>query len=317
VAGTDFELINGVVLPLDGFTAAGSCQDVAILSITANNTADDNKHLKYKVKAVSDTDTRIDTSAFVTIINNDFNMVTDTGLTKCMHDNTGITRHKIIGCDDAGIDTDRFTKQDAVATDAVGNINREIESGIGDSNKRYATLSYTEVDTNGNPMAEANESDYSYGICFQDNSTGLLWTKTPAAAETKPSNTSANGYCGRVTTGDWQLPTLQQLMSVANHENMKLTGTSSGSVPVKTLRNSEAIYIVDPEQEVDIDPSASTDLRRYDSYYNSAHWTSSPCTNDDYIDAALGNGFWTLDLFSGVTRCEPSTNTNYVIYVSD
>jgi hypothetical protein len=211
------------------------------------------------------------------ILNNDLINTLDTGLDECVE--SGIDERWDVRCigfsESPTVD---YLKQDAVETDF------------------YPDLTYTFIDTNSAAVVERPASGE---ICVQDNSTGLIWS---SAIE---SNAAANDYtinysgddsaqtswdCGILNADSktWQLPTVQELMSI-----MDLNPVSK-SKPL----NENRIF----------------DFKKIGSNYynaNSRYWSSDLCSI-----SAPNDGAWTVNFITGHFVCENTgSETNAKMHV--
>ncbi|MFT7109501.1 MAG: hypothetical protein ACI843_001163 [Psychrobacter glaciei] len=265
------------LISLDGKTT-GECATLDLMTASTDLVADQNVWFEL---AYATSDERCEGTCLeghtIAVLNNDLISTLDTGLNECIQ--SGINKRWDVRCDDATYaPTGNYLKQDAAETDF------------------YPDLSYTFIDADS---AAVTAKPASGEACVQDNSTGLIWS---SAIE---SNTTTNDYtinysgddtaqtswdCGIQNSGSktWQLPTVQELMSI-----MDLNPVSK-SKPL----NENRIF----------------DFKKTGSNYynaNARYWSSDLCT----ISAA-NDGAWTVDFITGHFVCENiSSETNAKMHV--
>jgi len=279
-------------LALSSFDESECVVIPALYTVYSDEIPEANKHIQHKL-TVAGSEVRI--SGFdmqqLTIVNDDFNPITDTGLKHCVKGAANNER-EIVDCDDSNT---FHLKQDTLAT--------------ADSTT-YTSLAYTQVDEKGDPAYTTYTADtytYSNSECFQDNHTGIWWTGTISdPSDSNNKFTQSDDYtvflpdtiCGQNKT-NWQLPTVQDLMSVTI---IKHAFAESMTTPKSTHRETSA-YQAAMTHTVTFDDGTTTIT--YDKFYESAYWTSDACSSDGVT------GYWTVDFFTAELACEDPANTNF------
>ena len=261
----------------------------SLYSVYSDEIPEANKHIQHTL-TVPASEHRISGFSMqqLTIVNDDFNPVTDTGLKHCVEAVTSNQRD-IVDCDDSN---SFHLKQDTLAT--------------ADSTT-YPGLAYTQVDETGDPAFTASDYTYVNSECFQDNHTGIWWTGTisdPSDSANKFSQVDdytvflPDAICGQ-NKSNWQLPTVQDLMSVTI---VKHAFANNMTTPKSTHRETSA-YQTAATQTVTFADGTTTIT--YDKFYKSAYWTSDACSSDGVT------GYWTVDFFTAELACEDAANTNF------
>jgi hypothetical protein len=287
---------------------ANKCIVKPVYTIYSDTTLAPNKHIQHTL-AIASGETRssgFDTQQ-LTILNDDFTNIVDTGLTECVR----LSRSVDDNCySNNGTRNAFVSKQDAKITTGTT------------INKLYPTLAYTAVNdvadaafttlsSTGNGSAYSTSMAYENAECFQDNNTGILWTNrlhnSGTTGEMDYSTVPAEllaaiTYCGQEPSA-WVMPTVQDLYSVMDMSHLKVQ--SDKKTPTTTLRGTSqyqadtAIIVNHPESK----SSSFTNINK------ASYWSSDACTE------GATSGYWTVDFFTGLTRCEVDATTNFKIYV--
>ena len=206
----------------------------------------------------------------VVVLNNQLSNVLDTGLTQCLE--SGLDKRWAIDC--ASVSTG-YEKQDAVQTDGTVSINQ------------YPDLAYTFVNDAGQPVAERPDSGE---VCVQDNNTGFIWSGTILEAGENSRSYDVLTDIGERTDYDcniaddagaslsWQLPSVQDLMSIMDIENLK---------KARDL----GVRFTDIDTQSDV---AEGDVIFYESgrvqVHSASYWTSTACAHNKYFTVNFLNG---------------------------
>ena len=207
-------------------------------------------------------------SADVVLLNNQLTSILDSGLTKCLEH--GLSSKWAVDCATVSIG---YLKQDAAQT------NRETSANL------YPDLAYTYVDENGLPVTSQPSSGE---VCVQDNNTGFIWSGTilDSGANTRVYSeladiTDHEDYdCDLANgTATWQLPTVQDLLSIMDVEKLK----ASREFGIRFTDKDEA--------DVDGVPQF---YKTFESEHFARYWTSTTCG---------ANSNYTLNFLSGELAC--------------
>ncbi|EAT13273.1 DUF1566 domain-containing protein [Bermanella marisrubri] len=286
------------IAPSD-FDASG-CAVKTLFIANAFNETQPTKHIQYELSAGDERGISI-TDQQMAIANTDYPLITDTGLKSCL-DGT----RDVVSCypGNMGPSNDYRKRQDARATET------------------YPKLSYTGIDANGDPALARMKRDSYFGavdivygepeenpeLCFQDNNTGRIWMKTQYSENdaikydyaSDPLGLVTDQYCG-IDKAEWAVPSVQELYSVMSMHHLTL----KEGIPRQTMRKSTAYQSDEVIRKVYSDGKTSEFTR----VFKSAYWSSDACQVDNV------SGFWTVDFFTGVTRCESATELNFKVLV--
>jgi hypothetical protein len=244
----------------------GSTTDTTLFTFTTHDTIQTNKWFNMAITSDERCNADACTPATdVVVLNNQLSTVLDTGLTQCLE--SGLDKRWAIDC--ASVSSG-FEKQDAVQTDGTNNL--------------YPDLAYTFVNGDGQPVAERPDSGE---VCVQDNNTGFIWSGTVLDSGNSYANTrrySAYGAigeradydCNLSGAGSWQLPSVQDLMSIMDIENLKKTRDLG-------VRFTDSAG--DDIAEVSVQFNADARRPNFASY-----WTSTICENNSYFTLNFLNG---------------------------
>ena len=252
---------------------AGQCTSINLLTTDANDTQYQNTSFDIAYSSTDDS-VRCEFNCLedqsVTILNDDLINLLDTGLIKSVKNGFN-KRWDTGGTPDSG-----YGLQDATQTDF------------------YPDLSYTYIASN----AKATQTDPGGEFCIQDNSTGLIWTGSiesntspgtyliPYSGDddiTPPYCSISNEASGRV----WQLPTVQELLSI-----MDLNPSSN----TKPLTGSNLLSF----------QKDGTDFYNATSQY----WSKDLCTVSTTDD-----GSWVVDFVTGHVDCSLQSSSNFKMHV--
>jgi len=257
-------------LSLDGLSS-GACTEATLATAVDNSATDPNAFFDLSV-VTSDArylGSDIINGTFV-MINDDFINLLDTGLMECVE--SGLDKRWGVLCSGySESPKGAYLKQDAAETDF------------------YPDLIYTFVDSNGQPAVSKPSSGE---VCVQDSATGLIWS---ASVE---SNTVADDFvidyegddspqdewdCGLANEVDgrtWQLPTVQELVSIMDLNPVSAAKPLNGNTVFGFKSTSTNFYTA-----------------------TSRYWSSDLCTITTADDGA-----WTVDFITGHVACEAKTS---------
>ena len=219
----------------------------------------------------------------VVVLTTQLSNVLDTGLTQCLK--SGLNERWSVDCDTVKNNSD-YLFQDAAQTHASN------------SNNIYPDLAYTYVSSAGLPVAAKPDSGE---VCVQDNNTGFIWSGTILDSVNVDKNIRIYSDFGDITERDnydcdlsgsatWQLPTVQDLMTIIDVEKLK----TSRELSIRFTNSSQ--FDVN-EDEVEFKSGFGGD-------HSASYWTSDTCDSDDDIDTIE---VFTLDFLSGELLCSGTT----------
>ncbi len=245
--------------------AAGQCRSITLITTDANDTQYQNPSFDIAYSSTDDSK-RCELNCLedqsITILNDDLINVVDTGLVECVQKSNGLFD---LGCADT---SDGYKYQDAAVTDF------------------YPDLSYSYIDATGKPVQGKPATVAT--TCYQDNSTGLIWSQSSALVDFSTTPTISD--CG-LTELTWQTPSMQELMTI-----MELDPIGS----IKPVSTDDGIG----QNLLNLQ---STGFNFWED--TSKYWTRDACL------VGANPGQWTIDFITGHVECDLQTNKNYFISV--
>ena len=255
-------------------TPSSTYSDITLFTLKAQATAiEANEWFTAEVEADErcNTVTAIGTCADpvnVVVFNNQLSNVLDTGLTQCLQ--SGLDKRWAVDC--GAVDT--YKKQDASQT------------APSSTNNIYPDLTYTYVNGDGEPAATRPESGE---VCVQDNNTGFIWSGTILNGGVNirvfdvltDIGERTNYDCGLSGDATWQLPTVQDLMTIMDVEKLKATRDFG-----IRFTDNEGKNVDNVEFYVEF------------GFHTASYWTSKVCDIDKY---------YTVNFLNGEVECSAKT----------
>jgi hypothetical protein len=274
---------------LDNNQAASSCSDIGSYSLTRNldlNGLVNNTCVEFPVLYASEDDTPDQNLAFdismptgdvrvsetnilnssLLILNTDLINLVDTGLIECVE--SGRNERWDTPCDSADIGPKgNYLKQDAVETD------------------HYPKLAFTYVTDGTQPSLTKPNTDDGEQFCFQDNSTGLIWSDSSSLTQFNSIPTLDS--CD-LPINSWRLPTVQELITIMELNPVGDTKPLQGNI-------------------LNLEKSGNNFWEHHSKY-----WSSDECNI-----GGVSGGRWVVDLLSGHVECSgiDEADTNFAIKV--
>ena len=296
-SGTDLECkdnIEGKIAEFEKTIAAGDVLEcdttgTTLFTFTPHNSIQPNKWFNIEVTTdercdITNTDSCID-STDVIVQNNKLTNVLDTGATQCLQGKNKRWAGDCNEVDDKTIfNIIDYRKQDAAQATGENNV--------------YPNLAYTYVNSTGQPVPKKPTTGE---VCVQDNNTGFIWSGTvlDTGANTRiyqdlSGTTEFDDYdCGIINTVDksWQLPTVQELMTILDVEKLKTTrelGIKYTDTDGRNIEGAPQFY--------------------FDEFLNhsASYWTSTSCETNKYF---------VLNFLTGELACAANDEEHSIMMV--